>query len=82
MGIKEMLVKELKAVQELRYLQIEFDPARCTGVWQCYQVCPVGCWRPNYERRVVEFHDGHLCIACGACVLQCPEDAISLRVKP
>jgi len=30
-------------------------------------------------RRVVVFHDGKKCIACGACVLQCPEDAIELR---
>jgi len=28
---------------------------------------------------VVIFHDPELCIACGACVLQCPEDAIELK---
>ena len=60
----------------LGQLQIHFDPAKCTGVWQCYEVCPVGCWTPNYQTRTAEFHDAHLCIACGECVLQCPEGAI------
>ncbi|RME44058.1 MAG: hypothetical protein D6796_12260, partial [Caldilineae bacterium] len=31
------------------------------------------------ERRVAIFHDPELCIACGACVLQCPRNAIELR---
>ena len=81
MDVKQMLADEWHNVQNLRYLQIKFDPDKCTGVWQCYDVCPVGCWTPNYEQRVAEFHDGHLCIACGACVLQCPEDAIELEVR-
>ena len=25
------------------------------------------------------FHEAEKCIACGACVLQCPEDAIELK---
>jgi NAD-dependent dihydropyrimidine dehydrogenase PreA subunit len=62
----------------LRRLKIHFDPAKCIGVWQCYDVCPVGCWTPNLQTRVAEFHDEQLCVACGACVLQCPEGAIEL----
>lgn len=78
MNIKEMLADEWKNVQTLRQLTIQYDPSRCKGVWQCYEVCPIGCWTPNYETRVVEFHDAEKCIACGACVLQCPEGAIQL----
>ena len=63
----------------LRGLQIHFDPSKCTGIWQCYQVCPVGCWTPDNESRVAVFHDPDWCIACGACVLQCPEGAIELK---
>ena len=81
MGIKEMLAAEWHTVQKLRYLQIKFNPAQCVGTWQCYEVCPIGCWAPNHQTRIVEFHNGQCCIACGACVLQCPEDAIQLTVS-
>jgi NAD-dependent dihydropyrimidine dehydrogenase PreA subunit len=73
------LLEHLEIARKLRSLEIHFYPERCKGVWQCYEVCPVGCWTPDYERRVVIFHNGERCIACGACVLQCPEDAIELR---
>ena len=73
------LKEELQYVAELGDLEIHFYPEKCRGVWQCYNVCPVGCWTPDYEKRVVVFHDKEKCIACGACVLQCPEDAIELK---
>ena len=78
MKLSEMLAKEWQTVRELRHLRIQFDPERCSGTWQCYDVCPIGCWTPDYERRVVEFYDGGRCIACGACVLQCKPGAIQL----
>ncbi len=74
------LAEHWEIARTLRRLEIHFDPEQCTGVWQCYEVCPIGCWTPNYERRRVVFHDPALCIACGACVLQCPEKAIVLKV--
>jgi NAD-dependent dihydropyrimidine dehydrogenase PreA subunit len=73
------LKEHLQLARELRYLEIQFYPEKCKGVWQCYNVCPVGCWTPDYARRKVVFHDPEKCIACGACVLQCPEDAIELK---
>ena len=74
------LSEHLQIAKELRNLEIYYSPEKCKGVWQCYNVCPVGCWTPNYETCKVEFHDPDLCIACGVCVLQCPEDAIQLTV--
>lgn len=73
------LKEHLKFARELRSLAIHFHPEKCKGVWQCYNVCPVGCWTPDIAIRKVVFHDGEHCIACGACVLQCPEHAIELR---
>ena len=73
------MAQHWEIARRLRNLQIHFDPERCTGVWQCYEVCPVGCWTPNRERRVAIFHHPEWCIACGACVLQCPRNAIELR---
>jgi NAD-dependent dihydropyrimidine dehydrogenase PreA subunit len=71
--------EQLKLARELRSLKIHFSPEKCKGIWQCYEVCPVGCWTPDYEQRVAIFENNERCIACGACVLQCPEDAIELH---
>lgn len=73
------LREQLQIARDLRGLQIHFYPEKCTGVWQCYNVCPVGCWTQDFETRVSIFHDPDRCIACGACVLQCPRDAIKLE---
>jgi NAD-dependent dihydropyrimidine dehydrogenase PreA subunit len=78
-SLMSSLQEHLKIARELRKLQIRFYPEKCRGVWQCYNVCPVGCWTPDYQKRVVIFHDPEKCIACGACVLQCPQDAMVLR---
>ena len=80
MQIKNLLAAEWQNITQLRYLKIEFDPTRCTGTWQCYEVCPVGRWVPNYEKRVAILQDSIPCIACGACELQCPKGAIRLKV--
>lgn len=74
----DTLRKEARHLTVARRLQIRFDRDKCTGVWECLQVCPVGCWTPDPETRKAVFHDGDRCIACGACVLQCSEGAIEL----
>ncbi len=75
------MLEHLELARTLRSLRIQFNPQKCIGAWQCFEVCPVGCWTPDFEQRKAIFHDAHLCIACGACVLQCPEDAIVLSHK-
>ena len=80
MNLKDMLVEEWRTVRDLRRLEIQFDPELCTGTWQCYEVCPVGCWSPDYENRAAIFIEECACVACGACVLQCKPGAISLFV--
>lgn len=79
-GLQDFLAEHWQLARTLRRLEIHFDPERCKGVWQCYEVCPVGSWTPNRENRVVIFENGERCVACGACALQCPEDAIELRL--
>ena len=72
------LAQHWEVARKLRTLQISYDPDKCIGSWQCYEVCPVGCWTPNHETRKVEFDGIDKCVACGACVLQCKPDAIQL----
>ena len=73
------LAEHWHLARTLRGLRIHFDAAKCKGFWQCYEVCPVGCWTPDPTHRVAIFHHPERCIACGACVLQCPEKAIELK---
>jgi NAD-dependent dihydropyrimidine dehydrogenase PreA subunit len=77
--LMESLKEHLRLAKGLRNLRIIFSPEKCTGVWQCYEVCPTGCWTPDYVQDIAIFQDEGRCIACGACVLQCPEEAIELR---
>jgi NAD-dependent dihydropyrimidine dehydrogenase PreA subunit len=77
--LRSVLKEHWHLAWTLRRVEIHFDRARCKGVWECYEVCPVACWTPDRERRKVVFHSGEDCIACGACVLQCPQGAIELR---
>ncbi|MGD2252526.1 MAG: ferredoxin family protein [Anaerolineales bacterium] len=72
------LAEHWHLARTLRKLRIQLDPDKCTGIWECYEVCPVACWKPDFAASKVILERPEDCIACGACVLQCPEDAITL----
>jgi NAD-dependent dihydropyrimidine dehydrogenase PreA subunit len=75
----ELMKEHWHLALHLRHMQIIFHAERCSGVLECYEVCPVDCWKPDPLTGTVEFQNEEACIACGACVLQCPEEAIELR---
>ena len=79
-SLKDLLFEHLELAVTLRKLKIYFDPDKCTGAWDCVQVCPVGCWAEDQEFGKAIHQRPESCIACGACALQCPEMAIELRV--
>ena len=46
------------------------------GSFSCWQVCPEACFeKVEGARQVVLAHEER-CIRCGACVVQCPQDAL------
>ncbi|MEJ2759859.1 MAG: ferredoxin family protein [Anaerolineales bacterium] len=76
----DLMNEHLELAKHLRGMHIVFDPEKCTGVWECVQVCPVECWEKDEANRKSRFVRPERCIACNACVLQCPEKAIELKI--
>jgi NAD-dependent dihydropyrimidine dehydrogenase PreA subunit len=61
---------------EERKWNISLAEDRCEGVFRCWEVCPEACFEKlEQQRKVVLAHDER-CIRCGACVVQCPKDAL------
>jgi NAD-dependent dihydropyrimidine dehydrogenase PreA subunit len=58
---------------------IELVASRCTGAAECVQVCPRNVLQMNGARRQVEIQRPDQCIQCGACIVQCPQDALLFR---
>ncbi len=62
-----------------RLLRITLDAQRCTGAGFCEQVCPVGVFEVDHHRHLATLPGAARCVQCGACVVQCPFDALYLR---
>lgn len=61
---------------EERRWNIALDRDRCEGVYRCWEVCPEACFEKREDLRKVELAHDERCIRCGACVVQCPQDAL------
>ena len=62
-----------------RQWTITLDPDRCEGVYRCWEVCPEACFEKQLDIRKVELAHDDRCVRCGACVVQCPKDALFFR---
>lgn len=62
-----------------RLLSIELDEERCKGAGFCEQVCPTRVFEIDAERRLATLPRVESCVQCGACIVQCPFDALSFR---
>jgi NAD-dependent dihydropyrimidine dehydrogenase PreA subunit len=60
-----------------RGFRIAIDTDRCAGEGTCIAVCPRGCFALDAVQRKVNIASGWRCVQCGACVVQCPCDALS-----
>jgi NAD-dependent dihydropyrimidine dehydrogenase PreA subunit len=66
---------------EERRWSITLDRQRCEGIYSCWEVCPKACFEKSPpesagDRRKVDLAHSEQCICCGACIVQCPEDAL------
>jgi len=66
-------------LHEDRRLQITLDEALCKGAAFCQDVCPVGVFEVDHDRRLAILAREHACVQCGACIVQCPFDALHFR---
>jgi NAD-dependent dihydropyrimidine dehydrogenase PreA subunit len=64
---------------ESRRWRIALDLDRCVGVYSCWEVCPEACFEKRPDARKVDLAHDERCVQCGACVVQCPEDALYFR---
>ncbi len=64
-------------LHEDRRLHIELDREACQGRAICWEVCPKNCYviDNGIHKAVIALPDA--CVQCGACVVQCPEDALA-----
>jgi NAD-dependent dihydropyrimidine dehydrogenase PreA subunit len=58
---------------------VELVEDRCTGAAECVQVCPREVLTMDGRRRKVVVSRPDACIRCGACIVQCPDDALQFR---
>jgi ferredoxin len=63
-------------LQEDRLLRVVLDNEKCRGVGYCEQVCPRGCYKVDRERHTARMLRAERCVQCGACIVQCPFDAL------
>jgi len=73
---------------EDRRFEIELDLERCRGVYSCWEVCPRACFEkpadaassaPGSAGRKIALAYEDRCIRCGACIVQCPMDALAFQ---
>jgi len=59
-------------------LSVEIDRDRCTGCGICVDICPLDCFRLDEDDKAFMKYDE--CWYCGSCTLECPENAMALRL--
>jgi NAD-dependent dihydropyrimidine dehydrogenase PreA subunit len=73
---------------EEKTFRVTLDIERCVGAYTCWAVCPEAVFEKRTDIHKVAIAHPDRCIRCGACLVQCPQDALSFetpdgrRVEP
>jgi NAD-dependent dihydropyrimidine dehydrogenase PreA subunit len=66
-------------LHEDRFLKVVLDEEKCRGAGLCEQVCPRNCYEVDRKRHTATMPMAHRCVQCGACIVQCPFDALYFK---
>lgn len=66
-------------LQEGRRLKVFLDENICRGEGTCQEVCPRDCYEIDATLHTATIPRSQYCIQCGACVVQCPFDALYFK---
>ncbi|MCG3216267.1 MAG: 4Fe-4S binding protein, partial [Candidatus Heimdallarchaeota archaeon] len=55
---------------------VEVDLEKCKGTGICVDVCPRNCYELDTNKRKITMPRQKYCVQCGACIVQCPFDAL------
>jgi len=64
-------------LHEDRLLTVALDADRCQGRVICLEVCPKDCFEVDSKAHKASIISENECVQCGACIVQCPEDALA-----
>jgi len=66
-------------LHEDRYLKVILDEDKCKGAGFCEQVCPKNCYEVDKVKHIATVPRADECVQCGACIVQCPFDALYFK---
>ncbi|WP_455284156.1 HgcAB-like fusion protein [[Eubacterium] cellulosolvens] len=67
------------SLHEDRFLKVVVDEEKCRGVGLCENVCPRNCFQIDEDRHIATMPRADRCVQCGACIVQCPFDALCFK---
>ncbi|MCG3221230.1 MAG: 4Fe-4S binding protein [Candidatus Heimdallarchaeota archaeon] len=59
-----------------KLFNVEIDLEKCKGTGICVDVCPRNCYVLDSEQKKITMPHKKYCVQCGACIVQCPFDAL------
>ena len=63
-------------LHEDRFLKVILKEEKCKAAGFCEEVCPRNCYEVNSSRHIATMPRANQCVQCGACIVQCPYDAL------